>query len=419
MVRIPNDCFSDPSEMLSVEEARSLIAQSSLQLTTEETIDLQDSIGRILAKDVHSAINVPPANNSAVDGFAFSHRDFETIGDGEFINVGISAAGRPFEDTVKTGNCVKIFTGALMPDGCDTVAMIEDIIQEGSRINLPTSLKQGANCRLAGEDIQEGAKLLSKGDSLRPQELGYLASVGIGQVPVFRKLKVAVVSTGDELTEPGSPLKKGGIYDSNRYILGALLKNFGCEVHDYGIVRDSFDAIRETLIKSASETDLILTSGGVSMGDEDHVKDVVEDTGSLHFWRIAIKPGRPLALGQIAATPFVGLPGNPVAALICAIQFVRPMIAHLTGETSYCLPSPIMAKAEFDMQKKAGRREWLRGRYCPSKEGGFQIEKFSMDGSGIVSSLIWANGLIELDESLTEIKKGDLIKFLPFTELYA
>lgn len=419
MVRIPNDCFSDPSEMLSVEEARSLIAQSSLQLTTEEVVDLQDCIGRILAKDIYSAINVPPANNSAVDGYAFSQKDFETATNGEFINVGISAAGRPFEDTVKTGNCVKIFTGALMPDGCDTVAMIEDVTQEGDRITLPTSLNQGTNCRLAGEDIQKGGKLLSKGASLRPQELGYLASVGIGQVPVFKHLKVAVISTGDELTEPGSPLEKGGIYDSNRYILGAMLKKFGCEVRDYGIVRDSFDAIRETLMNAANETDLILTSGGVSMGDEDHVKAVVEDTGSLHFWRIAIKPGRPLALGQIAATPFVGLPGNPVAALICAIQFVRPMIAHLTGETSYTLPTPIMAKANFSMQKKRGRREWLRGRYCPSKTGDFQIEKFSVDGSGIVSSLIWANGLIELDENLTEIKQGDLIKFVPFTELYA
>lgn len=419
MVRKPNDCFSDPSEMLSVEEARTLIAQSSLQLTTQETVSLQDSIGRILAEDVYSAINVPPANNSAVDGFAFSHRDFETTGDKEFINIGISAAGRPFDGTVKAGDCVKIFTGAVMPAGCDTVAMIEDIILQGDRVKLPAGLKQGANCRLAGEDIQEAAKLLNKGTSLRPQELGYLASVGIGQVPVFSRLKVAVISTGDELTEPGSPLKKGGIYDSNRYILGALLQQFGCEIRDYGIVRDSFDAIRETLIKAASETDLILTSGGVSMGDEDHVKAVVEDTGSLHFWRIAIKPGRPLALGQIATTPFVGLPGNPVAALICAIQFVRPMIAHLTGETSYSLPSPIMAKADFDMQKKAGRREWLRGRYRPSSDGGFQIEKFSIDGSGIVSSLIWANGLIELDEDLTEIKKGDLIKFLPFTELYA
>lgn len=418
MVRLPNDCFANAEEMLSVEEARSLIAEATTRISQEDTVDITVASGRILAQDVHATLNVPPNDNSAVDGFAFAFSDYEHAKMSSFKNVGTSAAGVPFEGTVAPGQCIKIFTGAVMPADCDTVAMVEDILEHDVQITLPRGLKQGANRRFAGEDIKKGCLLLAKGCRIRPQELGYLASIGMNEIPVFKRLKVALVSTGDELTEPGDTLSKGGIYDSNRYTLRSMLEKFGCEIDDYGVVRDTLAEIRDTLLEAEKNCDLIVTSGGVSMGDEDHVKAAVEETGSLHFWRIAIKPGRPLALGQVQNTAFVGLPGNPVAAFVCLAQLIRPMIARLSGEESYKLPNPILAKSAFSMQKKAGRREWMRGRYKIDDSGQPVIEKYPVDGSGIVSSLVWANGLIELDEPTTEINKGDPLKFFLFSELF-
>jgi len=418
MTRLPNDCFGDMADMISVQEARLQIKQKAVMITEAETVPLAKASGRILSEDIISSVNVPPAGNSAVDGYAFAWSESKRT-DGILKSVGRSAAGAPFTETVGPGECIKVFTGALLPDGLDTVAMIEDVREEDGTIHVPISLKQGANFRRAGEDVKMGDLLLRKGIRLRPQELGKLASVGLQDIPVQKQLKVGLFSTGDELVNPGDETRFGAVYDSNRYMLKALLETYGCEIKDLGILEDKLIPVRTALENASSECDLVITSGGVSMGDEDHVKAAVEQIGSLHFWRIAIKPGRPLALGQVGNTAFVGLPGNPVAALVCAMQFVRPLIAGLTGEADYISATPVLGESQFDMTKKPGRREWLRGRYSLSDTGQPVIEKYATDGSGILTSLTWANGLIELDEAQTDIKKGDSIRFLPFTELFA
>ncbi len=418
MPRLPNDCFGDMADMISVREARQQIREKAVMITGPETVPLSKASGRILSEDMISSVNVPPAGNSAVDGYAFAWSESERT-DGILKSVGRSAAGAPFTGITGPGECIKIFTGALLPDGLDTVAMIEDVREEDGTIYVPVSLKQGANFRRAGEDVKTGELLLQKGIRLRPQELGKLASVGLHDIPVRKRLKVGLFSTGDELINPGDEAHFGAIYDSNRCMLRALLEAYGCDIKDLGILQDKLDPVRTALEHASSECDLVVTSGGVSMGDEDHVKTAVEQIGSLHFWRIAIKPGRPLALGQVGGTAFVGLPGNPVAALVCAMQFVRPLIAGLTGETGYISATPVIGESQFDMTKKPGRREWLRGRYSLSDHDQPIIEKYATDGSGIITSLTWANGLIELDETQTDIRKGDSIRFLPFTELFA
>jgi len=418
MTRQVNDCFSAAEDMLSVDDARTLITRNCQQVTSTESVSLPDACGRILAEDIFSKINVPPTDNSAVDGYAFRFSDYNKTQNLLFNVKGRSAAGTPFDGELTEGDCVKIFTGAIMPAGCDTIAMIEDVEHVADSVRLPSGLKAGANRRFAGEDVIKGAQILAKGDFLRPQEIGRLACVGADHVPVYKKLRIALLSTGDELVSPGTVLPDGGIYDSNRYILAALLKKYGCTVSDHGIVEDKFETIRDTIADAASKNDLVITSGGVSMGDEDHVKAAVEANGSLHFWRIAIKPGRPLALGQIKGTPFVGLPGNPVAAMICAMQFVRPLIAAMSGQRSFELPTPIIGKAAFTMTKKIGRREWVRGRYHMDETGKIHIEKYSADGSGLISSLVWSNGIIELDENTSQINESDLLKIIPYSGLF-
>jgi molybdopterin molybdotransferase len=418
MARIPNDCFSAPEDMISVEQARELIGANLKTVTQAQTIPLSDACARLLAEDITSHLNIPPSDNSAVDGYAFAHDSYEAAQGIGFSNLGRSAAGTPFNGTVSGNCCVKIFTGAIMPAGFDTVAMVEDIVETEGKIHLPKGLKKGANRRKAGEDIEIGTLILKKGCVLRPQEIGHLACIGYSEVPVFSKLKVGLLSTGDELTEPGTPLKAGAIYDSNRFILSSLLKKYGCEIVDYGIVPDDLDAISKALKKAGQECDLVISSGGVSMGDEDHVKAAIEENGSLTFWRIAIKPGRPLALGQIGTTPFVGLPGNPVAALVCATQFVRPLISGLAGSHTISPPLPVFGKSAFQMAKKSGRREWLRGRYYLDADGTPTLEKYKSEGSGLISSLTWSNGLIEIPEETTNISVGTTLCFLPYSELY-
>ncbi|OUR79409.1 hypothetical protein A9Q83_03105, partial [Alphaproteobacteria bacterium 46_93_T64] len=312
MKRLPNDCFSNIEDMLAVDEARAEITKNILQITDTEIVNLEDASGRILAEDMYALFPVPPADNSAVDGYAFWHADYENQNDRKFEVAGRSAAGKPYSGSLTEGQCVKIFTGAPMPDRCDSIAMIEDISEFDGKVEMPRGLTQSVNRRFAGEDIKAGSLVLNKGTSLRPQEIGHLACIGKLEIPVFKKIRIALLSTGDELENPGDALPFGSIYDSNRYMLSALLRKYGCIVKDFGIVPDTYGTLRDTLVKAAKESDLVITSGGVSMGDEDHVKSAIEATGSLHFWRIAIKPGRPLALGQIKGTAFVGLPGNPV-----------------------------------------------------------------------------------------------------------
>ena len=415
MERLANDCFANASEMISAREAIDKITEAGAAVVDAETRRLPDALGHILAADVIAPRNVPPADNSAVDGFAFRHADYEKKPNAPHPILGHSEAGHPWKGSFDGDGVVKILTGAMMPVGFDTVAMIEDVSSDGSHIILPAGMKAGANRRKAGEDIREGQALLKKGTRLRPQELGYLASIGAASVKVYKPLRVALFSTGDELLNPDEPYASGHICDSNRFILGGLLKSFGCAVTDLGILKDRLPVVRAALNDAAGNHDLVITSGGVSMGDEDHVRTALSDVGQLHFWRIAIKPGRPLALGQIGNTAFVGLPGNPIAALVCSLIFVRPLIGILSGENAR-EPLTFQAKAAFAMKKKAGRTEWLRGHYIGG-EGIGTVQKFPTDGSGILTSAVWANGLIEIGDDVTYIDKGDLVKFLPFSEL--
>ena len=411
-----NDCYAAPDQMLSVEAARAEIINQTALCVGSETISIEDAEGRILERNITSNLMLPPHDNSAVDGFAFRHADLENAL--RFDVIGRSAAGSPYTGPVANGQCVQIFTGAVMPRNCDTVVMVEDVTLTDATIELSARLKAGSNRRKSGEDVRTGDVVLKAGSKIRPQDIGRLASIGINNVGVFKKLKVGLLSTGDELAEPGQALAAGQIYDSNRYMLRSLLIKFGCEVTDYSIIPDQLDRIQNTLGDAARSSDLVISSGGVSMGDEDHVKAAIEAQGELNFWRIAIKPGRPLALGKIQKTPFIGLPGNPVAALVCTLQFVRPLIARLRGENEFEPALPVFAKAAFSMHKKKGRKEWLRGRYALNSQSQPVVEKFHSEGSGLITSLTWANGLIELDEDCDHISEGDLIKFIPFSGLF-
>jgi molybdopterin molybdotransferase len=416
MPRLANDCFAISENMISAQDALNRIGKAVDQSVGIEKCTLADSANRILAETIYAPRNVPPADNSAVDGYAFAYGDYEKNPQQFRKIVGRSAAGMPYQGQVSEVDAVKILTGAIMPKTLDSVAMIEDVQIEDDKVLLPLGLKPGANCRKAGEDITHGDLLLEKGTLLRPQEVGYLASIGLSDISVYRPVTVALFSTGDELLNPGSPEFEGSIFDSNRMILAAILQAFGCQVTDLGILKDQLEIVGPALLRASETHDLVITSGGVSMGDEDHVKNALVEIGRLNFWRIAIKPGRPLALGQIGDAAFVGLPGNPIAAMVCCLKFVRPLVAKLSGINRAPALS-FQAHAAFSVQKKPGRTEWLRGRYTPQSNRLGKIEKFHTDGSGVLSSMIWANGLIELGDDVTQVNQGELVTFLPFSEL--
>lgn len=416
MTRLVDDCFASSDDMISAKEALDRIGNVVTQTVETENCLLVDAANRILAEDILSTRNVPPADNSAVDGYAFAFQDYKTHPH-IFRNVaGRSAAGAPFSGKIREGDAVKILTGAIMPEKLDSVAMIEDVEIHDGKVKLPRGLRQGANCRKAGEDIKNGKIILDKGTLIRPQEIGYMASIGLSKVSVYRPVSVALFSTGDELLNPGDPEFEGSIYDSNRSILAATLRTFGCNVTDLGILKDEPKIVRPALEKAAQSHDLVITSGGVSMGDEDHVKNALLEIGHLNFWRIAIKPGRPVAFGQIANTAFIGLPGNPIAAMVCCLKFVRPLVAAISGISSIPTLS-FHVPSGFNLKKKPGRTEWLRGRYTIDTHGKAIVDKYHTDGSGVLSSMVWANGLIEIGDDVTHVKEGDHLMFLPFSEL--
>jgi molybdopterin molybdotransferase len=300
--------------------------------------------------------------------------------------------------------------------GPDTVLMQEDCREIDGRVFIPPGIKRGANRRKAGEDIKVGDFILSTGRRLKPQDIGLMASVGFTQVQVYCPLRVGIFSTGDEVVQPGKPLSSGGIYDSNRFMIISLLQRLGCEVSDLGILPDSPAVIRESLDNASSKYDALITSGGVSTGEEDHVKAAIEKLGSIYLWRLAIRPGRPIALGQIGHVPFIGLPGNPVAVLVTFLCFARPLLLRLSGVCDVS-PRRYPVIADFDYKKKKGRREWLRVRLRTLPDGRISAEKFERDGAGILSSAVFAEGLIELAEEVDKVKKGMTVDFLSFNEM--
>ena len=418
MAQLSDDCFTAGGRMLTTAEALDLIAARVTPVAETVTVGLRAAAGRVLGEAIVADRDVPPHDNSAVDGYAFAHA---ALGRGEttsFRVAGRAAAGHPFAGAVPADGAVRIFTGTPMPAGLDTVAMQEDCREDAGTVAIPRGLKAGANRRRAGEDVRRGATLLAAGHRLRPQDVGLIASTGRRAAVVFRPLRAAVFSTGDEVYEPGTPAGPGGIYDANRFVGIALLEGLGCAVSDLGILKDDRAAIRAKLGEAAGAHDLLLTSGGVSVGEEDHVKAAVEALGSLHLWRLAIKPGRPIALGQVGRVPFVGLPGNPVAAMVTFLRFARPLILRLAGATDVA-PNLFRVRADFSHKKKKNRREFLRARLETAGDGSLIATKFERQGAGILSSLVASDGLVELPEDMTELAAGDMVDFLPFAEVAA
>ncbi|WP_291296604.1 gephyrin-like molybdotransferase Glp [Elioraea sp.] len=415
MAQLSDDCFAFGGALMSVDEALALLAERLAPVAGTERVALAAASGRILAADLVAPCDVPPFANSAVDGYALRHADLPAERETTLPVTGRVAAGGSLGRAIVPGEAIRIFTGAPMPEGADTVFMQEDVaLGEDGRVRLPPGLKRGANARAAGEDVARGSTILQAGQRLRPQDVGLAASVGLTALDVRSPLRVALFSTGDEIAEPGSALAPGMLYDSNRFTLGALLGALGCHVTDLGILPDRREAVSAALAAAAPGHDLILTSGGVSTGEEDHVKAAVEGAGSLFFWRLAIKPGRPVAMGQVGGTAFVGLPGNPVAVMVTFAHIVRPLVLHLAGARAVSLPR-FAVRAAFSYRKKAGRREYVRVSLARGDDGMTEARKFPREGAGILSSLVGSDGLVELPEQVLAIAPGDSVSYLPFS----
>lgn len=435
MPQLSDDCFAFDGPPMPAAEA---LARATAKLTCvveTETVALAEAGGRFLAEDVVAPHAIPPYDNSAVDGYAVYHADLDPRHETVLPVVGRIAAGNPLGRPQRRGEASRIFTGAPMPDGPDggpgpdTVMMSEDCRPDadGTRVAIAPGIKAGANFRPAGEDVARGATVLRAGMRLGPAEVGMLAACGRATVAVHVPLRVALFSTGDEVTEPGTPLAPGALYDSNRFAIATALRALGCRVHDLGILKDEAATVRAALADAARGCDAILSSGGMSMGEEDHVRAVLEETGRLDVWRVAIKPGRPIGLGMMTdgaetarRVPVIGLPGNPVAALTTFITLARPVLQTLMGAR----PTPARRQpvtAGFDYRKKAGRREYVRARLAPwtPDGGGLPVaEKHGRGGAGVLSSMVGADGFVELSEDVTYIKEGERVEFLPFSEVF-
>lgn len=393
----------DPNAM-SVTQARQFIKQFLSPVREAEALPICESLGRVLATDIVSPSNVPNHNNSAMDGFAFKFSaNLKTL-----KIIGTALAGQPFMGNLNAGECVKIMTGAVIPAGADTVVMQERIAIKSDRITLLEETKQGANVRLAGEDLRIGQTVLAKGHIMKPADLGLVASLGIAKVPVYRKLKVAFFSTGDELVGVGKPLLEGQIYDSNRYTLYGMLTRLGAQISDLGNVPDDPAQLEAALLQAAQNNDVVITSGGVSVGEADYMKALLAKHGQVLFWKMNMKPGRPLAYGKIASAHYFGLPGNPVATMVTFYQFVREALLMLQGATPKPMPM-LMVECTEPIKKATGRTEFQRG-VLYDDAGVWKVKPTGNQGSGILSSMSAANCFIVLDEATGNCAAGELVK---------
>lgn len=415
MAQLSDDCFAFGGNLMSVEEAQGLIAARIPIAEGEQEVPLAAARGRVLARDLVAPMPLPPFANAAVDGWAFRFDDLSEGAPTRFLEAGRVAAGHVPVRPVGQGEAVRVFTGAPMPGGADTCVMQEDVRREGGMILVPPGLKRGANARPAGEDVARGAVALAAGTRLGPAEIGLAAALGQRGLPVRPLPRIGVFSTGDELAEPGRTLGPAQTYDSNRFTLLALLGGLPCVATDLGILPDSAERTAAALAEAARAHDLLLTSGGVSTGEEDHVRAAIEAEGSLVFWRLAVKPGRPAAMGVVGGTPVVGLPGNPVAAVVCFLHLARPLLMRLAGAADRPLPR-FVATADFAYRKKAGRREYVRVS-LQAAEGETRARKYAREGAGLLSSLTQSDGFAELPEEVTEIAPGDRVTVLPFAGL--
>ena len=428
----------DP-QALSVSMVNAFLAQLVTPLTDTERVGIFDALGRVLAQDVISPISVPPHDNSAMDGFAFNGAALVSQTPLSLKVLGTALAGKAWAGTVQANECVKIMTGAIVPAGLDTVVPQEFVTLNGDAITVPAGLLQaGDNRRKLGEDLMQGQAALQKGELLKPAAMGLLASLGISEVLVFRKLRVAYFSTGDEILSLGEAPREGAVFDSNRYTVWGLLTRMGCEVIDMGVVRDEPALLEAAFLQAASQADAIITSGGVSVGEADYTKAMMKKLGDVAFWRIAMRPGRPMAVGRIinaksasSAQPaslsssqkesgpssnqaiLFGLPGNPVAVMVTFLAFVRPALLQMMGSTQ--APPPLLkARSQEAIRKKPGRTEYQRGTVSTAPDGSLQVHTTGNQGSGVLSSMVQANGLIVLHHAQGNVALGDAVDVMVF-----
>jgi molybdopterin molybdotransferase len=414
-ITIVPSCTDDyDTESLSVEEARRRILAEIKPVIGTEKLSLRTALGRILAENVISPLDVPGHSNSAMDGYALKGSDLAMDAPRDFAVIGCAYAGGPFSGECHAGQCVRIMTGAPIPTGTDTVIMQEHVQSlNDDKVRIGNAHQIGQNVRLAGEDIAKGRVVLEAGRYLVPADLGVLASLGIGEVQVRRRPRVAFFSTGDELRSIGEVLGEGDIYDSNRYSLYGMLTRLGVDLFDLGVIRDEPDAIREAFQVAAKMADVVITSGGVSVGDADYIKPVLRELGEIEFWKIAMKPGRPLTFGSLGDAFFFGLPGNPVAVMVTFYQFVQPALRYLLGGEIH-LPLTVQATSATKIHKRRGRFEFLRGIMSQSEPGQFEVSIAGRQGSGILTSMSRANCFILLAEERGDIEEGDSVLIQPF-----
>ena len=406
-----DDCFALPAgvDWVPVPEVFELLQKAIVVRVKTRKVAVAKANGRFLAKPLVAARSSPPFANSAIDGYGFAgHQSAEAGPVYLSLLEGRAAAGHPFDQLVPEGSAVRILTGAVLPNGVDTVVLQEDVNTDEQHVVFHGPLKIGKNTRLAGEDIKAGQVLFEKGHRLRPPDLAVLASIGISEASVFTPLRVGVLSTGDELLEPNRVIQKGEIYDANRQMLLSQMESIGCLTVDFGIAADDALALRSLLDEASGNCDVLLTTGGASAGDEDHMSALLRSEGALNMWRIAVKPGRPMAMGLWKGLPVFGLPGNPVAALVCTLVFAQPALRLLAGG-DWRRAEGYMVPAAFSKLKKPGRYEYLRARLLDGR-----AEVFVSEGSGRITGLSWAEGLVELDEKARNIEPDDPVRFIPY-----
>ena len=406
-----NNCFN--TSLLTVDKTLEMIKSNIKSLSKTQTQSIRDALGHTLAEDVTSSINVPPHRNSAMDGYAILSTDLNTGNKIQLKVIGTSFAGAPYDGTVSNGECIRIMTGAMMPEGADTVIMQEDTERADDVISLNCQHQAGQNVRHPGEDIKTGSVVLTAGKQISPADLGLLSSIGIAEIQTHCKPKVAFFSTGDELKSLGETLGPGDIYDSNRYTLFGMLEKMDVEVIDLGVIADKKELIQQTLESAAQSADMVLTSGGASVGEADYISEILQDIGQVNFWKIAMKPGKPLAFGHINQTPYFGLPGNPVSVMATCYLFVQPAIAYLKGQKKSEHLS-FKATCLNPLKKAPGRTDFQRGILNQNEKGEITVDTTGMQGSHILTSMSKANCFIVIPQDSGNVEAGSMVEVLPF-----
>lgn len=414
MTQLTKDLEAFSNKLIKLDSAIKKIKNSIECKQDSELINIENSLNRIIATKITSSINVPAYSNSAVDGYAINHKEYSK-GNRKFYIIGKSSAGHPFNNKIMRLSSIRVLTGAMLPSQFDTIIMEEDCLIKDGTLILPNNIKKGINYRYLGEDIKKNSIVYKKGHKIRPQDIGVLSSLGVKKITTYKQLKLAIFSSGDELTNAGNSLQNGHIYDSNREMIKGFLKKLGYQVKDLGILKDNIKVVEKKLSKASIDNDLIVTSGGMSLGDEDHIKDIIEKKGKIHAWRLSIKPGRPVGFGIYNNCPIIGLPGNPAAAFVTFLMVAIPILKKMSGQLidKYNL---IPITSDFHYTKKKGRKEFIRVKIV-NKNNKLTMLKFPKVGAGILTSATWATGMGILDENIEVIKPGDQINYLSFNEI--